>query len=332
MDVPSDVVVGLCSLSSLTNTLSSNSLDELAIQMFKWGQKRGEEQNSFGNTSDNKRGYRDFSVDRKNAKRARNVLSASVGKCSFDVGCTVLSRRDSKIGTIIAEKAGGWRVVRFVEDSMVGRFRPSDLYSACKSCDGMRRYDEGLSGCLVSPEHGVLGSRHMSREESKLGQKHVQNIRMGDSVMIRKSRKVGLIVDEKPGGWRVVHFPDDSSGTYRPSEFVFVPTGDVAPGGVESVEVTSPLSVSTAHSASTVATQADPDVVPVPSPNLEVLSVIVASQAADEESVSPVSAASGDSAATTADVSFGLPLTLVVSTAHDLRDRACSELTEPDTM
>lgn len=144
------------------------------------------------------------------------------GKCCFEVGCSVVSRRNSAAGMIIGEKAGGWRVVRFMNDDSVGRYRPSDLWSACKSCDGMRR-DSILWANPSSGQSGLrcTNDRVKSRVAALSGD--MSAFHRGDNIIVHKSRKAGVIVDEKPGGWRVVSFDDGSSGTYRPSEFRLAP-------------------------------------------------------------------------------------------------------------
>jgi hypothetical protein len=180
------------------------------------------------------------------SKRGRTIPPAQ-GKCLFEVGCSVILRRNSKTGIVVSEKAGGWRVVRFNDDDSMGRYRPSDLWSACKSCIGMRRCDETFPEFLthhhhVSMHHGVGHMHHGAAYSDENAHSNydcdsarglsVPSIRMGDRVLIRKSRQVGVIVDEKPGGWRVVDFPDGAKGTYRPSEFTFAPKGQQAPQSV----------------------------------------------------------------------------------------------------
>ena len=228
-------------------SVDQSTVCHLAGVMVKLQQKGHERRNYAGRVqAAQKRSLYSTSTLQK-SKRSRAIPPAQ-SKCLFEVGCSIVLRRNSKTGIVVSEKAGGWRVVRFHDDDSVGRYRPSDLWSACKSCDGMRRYDENSPEFLTHRHHvnmhqGVGHIHHGTAyaDENSHGNYDcssggggagVPSIRMGDRVLIRKSRKVGVIVDEKPGGWRVVDFQDGAKGTYRPSEFIFVPKDQQAPQSI----------------------------------------------------------------------------------------------------
>jgi hypothetical protein len=238
-------------------SVDQSTVCHLAGVVVKLQQMEHERQNYAGRVqAAQKRSFYSTSSLQK-SKRGRLIPTAQ-GKCLFEVGCSVVLRRNSKTGIVVSEKAGGWRVVRFHDDDSIGRYRPSDLWSACKSCGGMRRCDENSPEFLkqhhhVSMHHGAAYSdenAHGSYECDNVRGLGVPSIRMGDRVLIRKSRQVGVIVDEKPGGWRVVDFPGGAKGTYRPSEFTFAPKGQQVPQSVvvfqPKVDITLPCVVPSA--------------------------------------------------------------------------------------
>jgi len=160
------------------------------------------------------------SYDNFTQKYARMSTIQSIGskRCTFQIGCSVISRRSSRKGKIVGEKAGGWRVVHFEDDSMA-RYRPSDLWSACTCCPSMISNQSGSS---------VLYSENFNTSNTLDPASGLAVIQMGDQVMIRKIHKSGVIVGEKAGGWRIVEFSDGSTGTYRPSDFYALPGESVA--------------------------------------------------------------------------------------------------------
>jgi hypothetical protein len=154
---------------------------------------------------------RNRTPDRDNASKSASAAAVSPSGDDFNPepasaycnGCIVMIRRDNRVATVIREKAGGWRVVLF-EDGTTGRFRPSDLQKI-KDPEG------------VEPREGEAEHKH---NHSNPFQDCV-----GLTVVIRKSGRVGTIIGEKAGGWRIVQFDDGSTGTHRPSDMDIVTQG-----------------------------------------------------------------------------------------------------------
>ena len=220
--------------------------------------------------------------------------------CSFQIGCQVLARRSSKRGVIVAEKAGGWRIIRF-PDSTFARHRPSELKSFCVQCgsgraniningitnmnmsytgfNGMNNISSSTSAfqpCNNNsnninmnhmnnmsntigtslPHYGLTHSYNgfankglpldsmqqeqqqlqvrdpkwlhnlskvfvfQDEQQRKLEQLERVSFRVGDNVKVKKTGKIGTIITEKSGGWRVIRFSDRSSAAFRPSALI----------------------------------------------------------------------------------------------------------------
>ncbi len=45
----------------------------------------------------------------------------------FTMGTRVSIRKSGRLGTVVGEKAGGWRLIKYDDDGTVLAYRPSDM-------------------------------------------------------------------------------------------------------------------------------------------------------------------------------------------------------------
>jgi hypothetical protein len=61
---------------------------------------------------------------------------------------------------------------------------------------------------------------YQDEQQRKLEQLERVSFRVGDTVKVKKTGKMGTIITEKSGGWRVIRFSDKSSAAFRPSALI----------------------------------------------------------------------------------------------------------------
>ena len=177
----------------------------------------------------------------------------TIGRGNQDLyGARVVIKKSGVFGTIIGEKAGGWRIVQFdqpqpissvttkkksqklttfmIEESKeaeeattdTGTFRPSDM-------DLLGKYDKAMRGELDLQDQGTIQSQSSSLASTSSGLTIPTSSStttpgadgldlVGMVVIARELDKKGVIVGEKAGGLKIVQFTDQSIDTFRPSD------------------------------------------------------------------------------------------------------------------